>query len=185
VLEKHAPTHTHKHTHADMPTFMYICMSMTYFLKLEIMCYKGLREWDRKKNSFHSPWKIWFGDMIAAMPLVMLSHGNDTNVWIKFIRFYTIESMTAHVYESNHYFLINIDITHYPVLCYHFHCRLLFTQTFGMYVWNLDLFFLMSKFRNNWLNIYSLLSLRLWCHVVWQVISSILKDLTVSFLRVH
>lgn len=67
------------------------------------------------------------------------------------MRFYTTESMTAHVYESNHYFLINIDITHYPVLYYHFHCRLLFTQTFGMHVWNLDLFFLMSKFRNNWL----------------------------------
>lgn len=65
------------------------------------------------------------------------------------MRFYTIESMTAHVYESNHYFLINTDITHYPVLYYNFHCRLLFTQTFGMYVWNLDLFFLMSKFRNN------------------------------------
>jgi len=78
--------------------------------------------------------------------------------------------MTAHMYESKHYFLINIDIRHYPVLHYHFHCRPLFTHTFGMYVWNLDLFFLMSKFRKNWLT-YSLFSLRLWCHVVWQVIS--------------
>ena len=50
--------------------------------------------------------------------------------------------MTAYVCESEHYFLINIDIKHCPVLHYHFDCRPLFTQTFGMFFWNLDFFFL-------------------------------------------
>lgn len=48
-------TCTNTHTFATMPTFMYICMSMTYFLKLEIMLFimrfKGLREWDKKTIS--------------------------------------------------------------------------------------------------------------------------------------
>jgi len=29
----HQHTHTHTHTYAGMPRFMYICMSMTYFLE--------------------------------------------------------------------------------------------------------------------------------------------------------
>jgi hypothetical protein len=58
-------------------------------------------------------------------------------------------STTAYVYESKHYVLINIHMTHYPFLHYHVHCRPAFTQTFGMFVWNLDLFFLTSNFRKN------------------------------------
>lgn len=61
----HAYVHMYVHdldtyTYTDMHTFMYICMSTTYFLETRnhVICrvFKGLKKGE--KNNFHNPSKI-------------------------------------------------------------------------------------------------------------------------------